>query len=152
MLRGYRWKIYEKTTSPIFSLNHGNLNMDGFFFGMESNFSRNLIVRFHVKFQGCFQEGEVYMDIQFLYAHNVFFNHHGMESMQSSKIQSVQNSTNMNICCRVFPTTRARILGCYFVVFVCLGNLIATVVRSLVSEHPSRIGHALSTSHGNFGR
>lgn len=110
-------KYMKRQHHQFFLLNHGNLNMDGFFFGMESNFSRNLIVRFHVKLQGCFQEGKLYMDIQFLYARNVFFlNHHGMESMQSSKIQSVQNSTNMNIFLSGISNNKGQdsrmLLGC----------------------------------------
>ena len=68
------------------------------------------------------RRGRENMDIQCLYARNVFFfNQHGMESMQSSQIQSVQNSTNMNIFWSGISNNKgqdSRMLLCC--VFVCL--------------------------------
>ena len=115
----------KKQHHQFFLLNHGNLNMDGFFLEWNLIFPETWLLGSMLNFRGASRRGRFIWTFNSYTPATFFFESpwNGIRAKLPNPIRAKLHKHD--ICCRVFPTTRARILGCYLVVFVCLGNLIA---------------------------
>lgn len=144
-------KYMKKQHHQFFLLNHGNLNMDGFFLEWNLIFPETWLLGSMLNFRGASRRGRFIWTFN-SYTPATFFFWITMEwnpckAPKSNPCKTPQTWHLLSGISNNKGQDSRMLLGC-----VCVSRKSNCCrLRSLVSEHPSRIGHALSTSHGNFG-